>query len=73
MNFCNKNIQLCFRKVLQIRFQERIDSFPSGFHIIYRKIMVPVEDGPYFLELEQIYVCFIYKSRFVVVQFVEYC
>lgn len=33
--------------------------------------MVPVEDddGGYFLELEQIYVCFIYKERFVVVRF----
>jgi hypothetical protein len=33
--------------------------------------MVPEEnnDGSYFLELEQIYVCFIYKAGFVVVQF----
>lgn len=31
--------------------------------------MVPDEDGGYFLELEQIYVCFIYNAVFVVVQF----
>jgi len=45
------------------------------FQIFYREITVRVEDddGFYFLGLEQIYVCFIYKARFVVVQFVEYC
>ncbi len=52
-------------------FKNAFDESPSRFHIIYRKIMVPEEDedGGYFLELEQIYVCFIYKAGFVVVRF----
>ena len=55
-------------KFFKFAFKNAFDGKPSRFHIIYRKIMVPVEDGGYFLELEQNYVCFIYKSRFV-----EYC
>ena len=55
-------------KFFKFAFKNAFDEKPSSFHIIYRKIMVPVEDGGYFLELEQNYVCFIYKSRFV-----EYC
>lgn len=52
-------------------FKNAFDEKPSRFHIIYREIMVPDEDddGGYFLELEQIYVCFIYKAGFVVVRF----
>jgi hypothetical protein len=62
-------------KFFKFDFKNAFDEPPSRFHIIYRKIMVPEEDedGCYFLELEQIYVCFIYKARFVVIQFVEYC
>jgi len=59
-------------KFFKFAFKNAFDGTPSRFHIIYRKIMVPEEDedGGYFLELEQIYVCFIYKARFVVVQFI---
>jgi hypothetical protein len=58
-------------KFFKFAFKNAFDGTPSKFHIIYREITVSVEDddGPYFLELEQIYVCFIYKSRFVVVRF----
>jgi len=58
-------------KFFKFAFKNKIDEKPSRFHIIYQKIMVPDEDddGSYFLELEQIYVCFIYKERFVVVRF----
>ena len=58
-------------KFFKFAFKNAFDEPPSRFHIIYRKIMVPVEDedGGYFLELEQIYVCFIYEVRFVVVQY----
>lgn len=58
-------------KFFNFAFKNEFDEQPSGFHIIYRKIIVPEEDedGGYFLELEQIYVCFIYKARFVVVQY----
>ena len=58
-------------KFFKFAFKNVFDEQPSQFHIIYRKIMVPVEDddGGYFLELEQIYVCFIYKARFVVIRF----
>ena len=59
-------------KFFKFAFKNAFDGTPSQFHIIYRKIMVPEEDedGGYFLELEQIYVCFIYKAGFVVVQFI---
>ena len=61
-------------KFFKFAFKNAFDEPPSRFHIIYRKIMVPVEDdGFYFLGLEQIYVCFIYKAGIVVVRFVEYC
>ena len=62
-------------KFFKFAFKNAFDEPPSRFHIIYRKIMVPEEDddGDYFLELEQIYVCFIYKAGIVVVRFVEYC
>lgn len=58
-------------KFFKFAFKNAFDEKPSRFHIIYWKIMVPEEDddGDYFLELEQIYVCFIYKERFVVVRF----
>lgn len=58
-------------KFFKFAFKNTFDELSSRFHIIYRKIMVPEEDddGGYFLELEQIYVCFIYKARFVVVQY----
>lgn len=58
-------------KFFKFAFKNVFDGTPSKFHIIYREITVRVEDddGPYFLELEQIYVCFIYNSRFVVVRF----
>ena len=58
-------------KSFKFAFKNVFDEKPSLFHIIYREITVRVEDddGPYFLELEQIYVCFIYNSRFVVVRF----
>jgi hypothetical protein len=58
-------------KFFKFAFKNEFDEKPSQFHIIYHKIMVPEEDedGVYFLELEQIYVCFIYKARFVVVRF----
>ena len=58
-------------KFFKFAFKNAFDKPPSRFHIIYRKIMVPEEDedGCYFLELEQIYVCFIYKAGFVVVRF----
>ena len=58
-------------KFFKFAFKNAFDKPPSQFHIIYRKIMVPEEDedGCYFLELEQIYVCFIYKAGFVVVRF----
>lgn len=58
-------------KFFKFAFKNAFDEQPSQFHIIYHKIMVPEEDedGGYFLELEQIYVCFIYKARFVVVRF----
>lgn len=55
-------------------FKNEFDEKPSRFHIIYREITVRFEDaedddGFYLLGLEQIYVCFIYKARFVVVRF----
>ena len=58
-------------KFFKFAFKNAFDEPPSRFHIIYSKIMVPEEDedGGYFLELEQIYVCFIYEVRFVVVQY----
>lgn len=58
-------------KSFKFAFKNVFDEPLSKFHIIYREITVRVEDddGPYFLELEQIYVCFIYKLRFVVVRF----
>lgn len=58
-------------KFFKFAFKNAFDEPSSRFHIIYREITVRVEDddGPYFLELEQIYVCFIYNSRFVVVRF----
>ena len=58
-------------KFFKFAFKNVFDEKPLRFHIIYRKIMVPEEDedGDYFLELEQIYVCFIYKALFVVVQY----
>jgi hypothetical protein len=58
-------------KFFKFAFKNAFDEQPSQFHTFYREITVSVEDddGPYFLELEQIYVCFIYKSRFVVVRF----
>jgi hypothetical protein len=58
-------------KFFKFAFKNVFDEKPSRFHIIYRKIIVPEEDedGGYFLELEQIYVCFIYKTQFVVVQY----
>ena len=51
-------------KFFKFAFKNKFDEKPSRFHIIYSKIMVPEEDedGGYFLELEQIYVCFIYKG-----------
>ena len=61
-------------KFFKFDFKNAFDEPPSRFHTFYREITVRVEDsGFYFLGLEQIYVCFIYKARFVVVQFVEYC
>ena len=58
-------------KFFKFAFKNAFDGTPSRFHIIYHKIIVPDEDedGVYFLELEQIYVCFIYKTQFVVVQY----
>ena len=58
-------------KFFKFAFKNAFDEKPSRFRIIYSKIMVPEEDkdGGYFLKLEQIYVCFIYKARFVVVRF----
>jgi len=61
-------------KFFNFAFKNEFDEQPSQFHTFYREITVRVEDtGFYFLGLEQIYVCFIYKARFVVVQYVEYC
>ena len=58
-------------KFFKFAFKNVFDEPPLRFHIIYHKIMVPDEDedGGYFLELEQIYVCFIYKARFFVILF----
>ena len=61
-------------KFFNFAFKNPFDEQPSQFHTFYREITVRVEDaedddGFYFLGLEQIYVCFIYKARFVVVQF----
>jgi len=58
-------------KFFNFAFKNAFEQKPSQFHTFYREITVRVEDdgGFYFLGLEQIYVCFIYKARFVVVQF----
>lgn len=61
-------------KLFNFAFKNPFDEQPSQFHTFYREITVRVEDaedddGFYFLGLEQIYVCFIYKARFVVVQY----
>jgi hypothetical protein len=61
-------------KFFKFAFKNAFDGTPSRFHTFYREITVRVEDtedddGFYFLGLEQIYVCFIYKAGFVVVQF----
>ena len=35
-------------KFFKFAFKNAFDEKPSSFHIIYRKIIVPVEDGGYF-------------------------
>ena len=61
-------------KFFKFAFKNAFEQKPSRFHIFYREITVRMEDaeddaGFYFLGLEQIYVCFIYKTRFVIVQY----
>jgi hypothetical protein len=61
-------------KFFNFVFKNAFEQKPSQFHIFYREITVRMEDaedddGFYFIGLEQIYVCFIYKTRFVVVQY----
>lgn len=68
------NIYNYFSGNRKFAFKNEFDEKPLRFHIIYREITVRFEDaedddGFYLLGLEQIYVCFIYKVRFVVVRF----
>ena len=58
-------------KFFKFAFKNMFEQKPLRFHIYYHEITVRVEDddGDYFLELEQIYVCFIYEARFVVIRF----